>query len=88
MNHAPALEHTPSGYRCGMMTRPLHYVARLRRHGGTRLAAAARLILGAGLGCNQRYTDEANPAFDQRLAAYQVEHATELRKARRIWGLA
>ncbi len=83
----PALENPPGGTRCGLMVRPLKYVPRLRRHGGARLAAAARLILRVGLGCDSRYVGEANPAFDTAIDSYRREHATAIRKARKLWGL-
>jgi hypothetical protein len=84
----PAIENRPSGFRCGLMSRPLHYVPKLRRHGAAKLAAAARLLLGSGIGCDARYHGEENTAFAERWSAYRIEHASERRKARRIWGLA
>ena len=84
----PAIERTPDGHRCGLMTRPVHYVTKLRRHGTAKLAAAARLILRSGLGCDARYTGEANPAFDKKRSAFRSNCAAALSKARRLWGLS
>ncbi|MGH7093923.1 MAG: hypothetical protein ACREFB_10360 [Stellaceae bacterium] len=73
------------------MTRPLRHVGHiphLARHGGAKLAAAARLILRAGFGCTQKSLGESDSAFDRRLAEDKAANAAAMRKARRLWGIA
>lgn len=77
--------------QCGRccFSRPCEIAPGLRMRGGAALAAAARLLLSAGLGCNQRYSDEvASPAFDQKRTEYRTKHAAALGQARKLWGLA
>jgi len=73
----PALEGSFGNASCG-----------LTQHGPTKYRAAAGLLIGAGTGCDARFNGEpAHAAFYDALRRWDEEHASELRDARKLWGM-
>jgi hypothetical protein len=57
-------------------------------HGAEAMSAAAALLLNAGDGCDSRINGERiNDAFNQKLAALDLERSAEILEARRRWGV-
>ena len=48
----PALEPDGDGFACGLVRRPKHYLSRSRR-GVTVLREAMKVVIGAGIGCDE-----------------------------------
>lgn len=85
----PALRHQRDGtYSCGVMEEPRAYApVRVARFGAPRLREAARIILGAGEGCDCRIEGEpSNAAFRDRCERHRETERT--RDALYAWGLS
>lgn len=59
-DRCPALETRLPGFACGLVEHPERYAPKVvARHGETRAAEAAAILIGAGLGCDAVVEGEA-----------------------------
>jgi len=88
---APGLSRSVSGAAQARPQVPLRYrrqSARLQRRPADKLRDAARIIIGAGAGCDARFNGEpADRAFYRKIEQWDREHAAEIAAARKIWGI-
>jgi hypothetical protein len=86
----PALRMSQGGASsCGLVADPAAYV---HHKGGARhaerLATAAKLVIGAGVGCDTQADGEPmNVAFDNALTANFRANKARMMKAASVWGL-
>lgn len=84
----PALELDAEGNSaCGLADHPERYAPVLTAlNGATAMRAAAKTIIAPATGCDCRLNGEArNLDFNARMAAWDIEHADELRHAKTLW---
>jgi hypothetical protein len=68
----PALIHDGDRFLCGLMTRPQDFApTRTRIEGAERMRAAAKLLIGSGLGCCTRIEGEQKMQLPPRLTRKQ-----------------
>lgn len=75
---------------CGMIASPESFVPVLvALHGKEKLAAAAALVLGSGLGCDARETDDEpiDPGLFLRAQEFRRRNARALDRAVAMWKL-
>jgi hypothetical protein len=78
----PALIEVGDDFFCGLMTRPQDYApVKTRIEGAERMRQAAKLLIGAGLGCCARAENEPKIERPERLTSKQWTDSF------RIWGL-
>ena len=85
----PALSYKDGRSQCGLIVQPMTF-ARVRAltHGVAKVAAAAVLLIGAGLGCDARFNGEQpDEAFYGRLRIWDRENRSKTNAAKRIWGI-
>lgn len=82
----PALEWKPEGAACGLMLNPFKYAPRATaQYGSAVMAAAARDLNGAGVGCDAHMPPEPdNPEYSARLR--EGIDWKKSRAALRLWG--
>lgn len=86
----PALVDEKDGkYHCGVAANPMKYtIRRTLQHGVEEMKAAAMLLIGAGTGCDARFNGEpADEAFYKTLERHDHEHRSEVRAAKKMWGM-
>lgn len=85
----PAFSWTTEGSRCGLMTEPERFAPmHAKIHGPSKMRDAAKLLLGAGTGCDTSYTDEPkNEAFRQRMLRGRLTNE-KIRNVRKALGKA
>jgi hypothetical protein len=77
----PALIEEGDGFLCGLMVRPHYAPVRTRIEGAERMRNAAKLLIGAGVGCCARAADEPKIESPERLTTVQRVAAY------RVWGV-
>ena len=80
----PALRERVNDYHCDIVANPRAY----SEGPADKLRDAARIIIGAGVGCDARFNGEpADRAFYRKIEQWDREHAAEIAAARKIWGI-
>jgi hypothetical protein len=80
----PALRKQGDNYHCDIVANPRAY----SEGPADKLRDAARIIIGAGAGCEARFNGEpADRAFYRKIEQWDREHAAEIAAARKIWGI-
>jgi len=71
-------------YHCDIVANPRAY----SEGPADKLRDAARIIIGAGAGCDARFNGEpADRAYYRKIEQWDREHAAEIAAARKIWGI-
>ena len=87
----PALERDADGTAsCGLIADPgKHALGYTLRAGGREAASdAAKLLIGAGIGCDARINgEEPDRAFYLRAEQWDYENRKAIAKARKAWGM-
>lgn len=86
----PFLETGADGLSaCGLAAHPATYFPlQAKAAGNSRLALAAKEMIGTDLGCDSLGDDEAeNEAFNEVLAQERIRRRAAISMARRMWGV-
>jgi hypothetical protein len=86
----PALETADGRFFCGLVENPqLYSPIRAAVVGRERLARAAKLLIGAGEGCDAKYVGEPeNPRYRARVVAVAMRQLPKVGRAKAAWGFA
>ena len=85
----PALSFDTDGSRCGMIDEPMKF-ARIGvlQFGFEAMRAAARLLIGSGLGCDARFNGEIpNQKFYEKMHDWDRRNTGPVNRAKRMWGI-
>lgn len=86
----PALEFEADGLSaCGLVDHPERHVPKLTAtHGVELVRAAAKTIICPATGCDARFNGEpVDHDFNERMSRWDEEHASEIRRAKNLWGI-
>ena len=74
---------------CGMVARPRAFApTRVALHGVAACRNAARLLIGAGLGCDgQQDGEPADEDFRRRMRDERARKGAEIAEAKAVWGI-
>jgi hypothetical protein len=86
----PALEYDGDQSVCGLVAHPERHapIETFKAGGPAKAAAAARVLIGAGVGCDARFNGEvSDEAFRASLRQWDHDHRRDVKVARKAWGV-